>query len=462
VIYDFGEPGKSDDGARPRSALRAVHGRLYGTTQFGGTTNARCPLGCGTVFSVDASGKERVIYRFKGGNDGAAPLAGVIVDGVLYGTTSAGGGAGACQGGCGTVFKVNTSGTSEAVLHAFAGGTDGAVPAAPLVRLGGILYGTTQSGGRITHLCPSGCGTVFSIHLQGSERVIYRFGGGKDGANPIASLHAYRGQLYGTTQYGGATTSFCATGCGTVFKISTAGVRKTLHAFTYASSSKDGAFPAAGIVVLGGKLYGTTFGGGRYGEGTVFEVNPSSGSERVVHAFGNNTDGQFPQAGLTVVNAILFGTTLDGGISGKGTVFEVRPSGAETVLHDFGGKPDGAMPSAAVTSFGSKLYGTTGDAGARSEGTVFAMAPVARGNQGGLWTLPEADSLATYSERKNHEAPGFVDTKHGGVCFGARRGASRFNGATRAGADGRPQRQTRLLVHDVLDGNVELHADAAR
>ncbi|HMF27120.1 MAG TPA: choice-of-anchor tandem repeat GloVer-containing protein [Candidatus Cybelea sp.] len=358
------------------SDLRISAGLLYGTTEYGGTTNARCALGCGTLFRVDASGRERVVYRFKGGSDGAAPLAGVVVDGVLYGTTSAGGGAGACDGGCGTVFKVSASGKSETVLHAFAGAADGAVPAAPLVRMGGILYGTTQYGGHATRLCPIGCGTVFSIRPQGDERVIYRFNGGKDGANPIAALHAYEGRLYGTTQYGGSVTPFCATGCGTVFKISAAGNKKTLHAFAYSSSSKDGAYPAAGVVVLRGKLYGTTLGGGKYADGTVFEIYPSTGSERVVHAFAccaTKTDGQFPAAGLTVVNGILFGTTRDGGVSGQGTVFEIRPSGAETVLHDFGGKPDGATPSAALVSLRSKLYGTTAGGGSRSEGTVFGL-----------------------------------------------------------------------------------------
>lgn len=357
------------------SDLRAAAGRLYGTTVYGGTTNRDCALGCGTVFRVDASGHERVVYRFTGGSDGSAPLAGVIVDGALYGTTSTGGGAPACSGGCGTIFKMQPSGRSEAVLHAFAGGKDGAAPVAPLQRAGRMLYGTTQYGGRTTRLCPSGCGVVFSIR-SAEERVIYRFKGGPDGANPIAGLYEYGGNLYGTTQYGGRSTPFCATGCGTVFKISTTGVKKTLHAFHYSPSSRDGAYPAAGLVALHGKLYGTTMGGGRYSDGTVFEVDPSSGAERVVHAFaccGTITDGQFPLAGLIAVKGMLFGTTRDGGVSGKGTVFEVRVSGAETVLHDFGGKPDGAMPSAALVSFGSKLYGTAANGGSRSEGALFAF-----------------------------------------------------------------------------------------
>jgi uncharacterized repeat protein (TIGR03803 family) len=377
VIYSFARFGKSGDGDRPMSDLRVAGGAFYGTTLYGGTTNAHCALGCGTLFRVDPSGAERVVYRFKGGSDGAAPLAGVIIDGVLYGTTSAGGGTG-CSGGCGTVFKVDTSGKSEEVVHAFAGGADGAVPVSRLIRLGGILYGTTQYGGRKTPDCPRGCGTVFSVRPNADERVIYRFNGGRDGANPIARLYVYGGHVYGTTQYGGASTPFCATGCGTVFEIGTAGVKKTLHAFRFSPSSRDGAFPAAGVVALSGNLYGTTFGGGRYSDGAVFEVNPSSGSERVVHAFaccGTITDGEFPVADLIAAKGILFGTTRDGGLSGAGTLFEVRVPGGETVLHDFGGKPDGAAPSAALIPFGSKLYGTTAEGGSKSEGAVFALTP---------------------------------------------------------------------------------------
>ncbi len=360
------------------SDLRATGGRLYGTTLYGGSTNAHCALGCGTLFSVDATGSERVVYRFKGGGDGAAPLAGIVVDGAIYGTTSEGGGAAACSGGCGTIFKVGISGTSETVLHAFSGGTDGAVPVARVVRFGGVFYGTTEYGGQDTPLCRNGCGTIFSMRPNGVERVLYRFNGGKDGANPVAQLSPYGGRLYGTTQYGGVSTPYCTTGCGTVFEINAAGVKKTLHAFRYSPGSKDGAFPESGLVALGKKLYGTTIGGGKYADGTVFEIEPSSGGEHVVHMFaccGRGTDGGYPVAGLIAANGILFGTTRGGGVSGRGTVFEIRASGAETVLHDFAGKPDGATPSGGLTSLASKLYGTAAQGGSRSEGAVFTLIP---------------------------------------------------------------------------------------
>lgn len=360
------------------SDLRAAAGALYGTTVYGGITNANCALGCGTLFSIDTSGRERVLHRFTGGSDGAAPLAGVVIDGALYGTTSAGGGATGCGDGCGTVYKAGTGGTPETVLHAFKGGTDGADPVARMVRFGSVFYGTTQYGGQDTPLCPSGCGTVFSMRPDGAERVIYRFKGGKDGANPSAPLYVYGGRLYGTTQYGGATTPYCSTGCGTIFQISVTGVKKTLHAFHYSPASTDGAFPASGLIALRSKLYGTSFGGGKHAQGTVFAIDPSTGSELVVHSFlccHTVTDGEYPLAGLIVRNGILFGTTREGGVSGRGTVFEVRVPGGETVLHDFAGKPDGATPSAGLAVFGSQLYGTAADGGARSEGAVFALTP---------------------------------------------------------------------------------------
>lgn len=379
AIYSFGEPAKSDDGERPLTNLVDVHGDFYGTTVYGGTTNDQCSLGCGTVFRVSTSGEESVIYRFKGGSDGADPVAGLtVVNGALIGTTSGGGTGSACGGGCGTVFKVSTDGRSEEVLHSFSGGTDGADPVAGLVALGGTLYGTTQFGGTVTPLCSSGCGTVFTVSASGAESVIYRFNAGKDGANPVAGLLALDGKLYGTTQYGGAPTSFCETGCGTIFRMSTAGSKMTLHDFKYARGLNDGAFPAAALIAMGGDLYGTTIGGGKYGDGTIFEANASSGAETILHYFNccrTIKDGMYPVAPLTPVKGVLYGTTRNGGTSDRGTVFVVTTSGAESILHEFTGKPDGATPQAGLKFIGGALYGTTTDGGSQSEGTVFKLAP---------------------------------------------------------------------------------------
>ncbi len=375
-IYSFGRNGKFGDGNHPVAALVANGNRFYGTTQYGGITNAHCDLGCGSVFAVSVSGRERVLYRFKGGTDGAQPLGElVVVNGMLVGTTS-GGGASACAGGCGTIFELGTGGKPEKTIYRFEGGTDGALPAAGLIALGTTIYGTTRLGGTTSRRCSHGCGTVFRASASGTEHVLYRFTGGKDGAYPAARLIAEKAMLYGTTQYGGATTPLCATGCGTLFALKTDGTERVLHRFAYGPRSVDGAYPAAGVTNLSGTLYGTTMGGGRFGDGTVFEVDPSSGTEHVLHAFsccGTSTDGSHPFARLAHIGNVLFGTTRDGGTSNAGTIFSIRPAGSELVVHDFAGRPDGAQPQAGPIVTGRTLYGTTPGGGSRSQGTVFEL-----------------------------------------------------------------------------------------
>lgn len=374
-LYSFGRNGKFEDGNRPVAALVAIGSRLYGTTQYGGITNAHCGLGCGIVFTVNVSGGESILYRFKGGSDGAEPLAELaVVNGALVGTTSTGG-AGACAGGCGTIFELSTDGL-EKVLYRFAGGGDGSMPAAGLISVDGTLYGTTQHGGVKTRLCSHGCGTVFSATQRGAEHAIYRFKGGSDGAFPAARLVAEKAVLYGTTQYGGPTTPFCATGCGTLFEVHADGTKKIVHAFAYGPKSRDGAYPAAGVTGLGERLYGTTLGGGSDGDGTVFDVDISSGAERVLHAFsccGTRTDGSYPLGRLVRIGNIFFGTTRDGGTSNAGTIFGIRPSGSELVVHDFAGKPDGAQPEAGPIVVGRRLFGTATSGGTRSQGALFEL-----------------------------------------------------------------------------------------
>lgn len=376
-LYSFGQHGKANDGGVPIANLVDLHGSLYGTTEDGGTTSSRCALGCGTVFRISPDGNENVIYRFSGA-DGSNPAAGLIAfQGSFYGTTIAGGASNACGGGCGTIFKLSRNGKAETVLHSFTGGSDGAEPAAGLVRMAGAFYGTTQFGGTMKHLCTSGCGTVFKVRTSGDESVVYRFKGQADGAYPTAALYARQGNLFGTTEYGGAVTRFCATGCGTLFKIDGTGVKKTLHDFKYGSTD-DGAYPAASLVSIGNELYGTTSGGGKYGDGAVVTANSSSGTDRLLHSFRCCrivTDGSYPVAALTVVNGELYGTTLEGGNGNHGTVFVVTTAGVESLLYQFVSRPDGQAPQASLTLLDGRLYGTTANGGSASLGTVFKIAP---------------------------------------------------------------------------------------
>jgi uncharacterized repeat protein (TIGR03803 family) len=188
VLYSF---IGSSDGANPQAGLMLdAKGNLYGTAFSGGSSFA------GVVFRLDPTGKEVVLYNFTGSSDGGYPESGLIRDsrGNLYGTTYAGG-----NHGAGTVFKVDAQG-KETVLYSFTGGTDGGFPMeASLVRdSAGNLYGTTPQGGS------SSFGVVFKIDTAGNQTVLHNFSG-RDGKIPYGTLALDKsGNLYGTTYEGGA------------------------------------------------------------------------------------------------------------------------------------------------------------------------------------------------------------------------------------------------------------------
>jgi uncharacterized repeat protein (TIGR03803 family) len=251
-------------------------------------------------------------------------------------------------------------GASEKVLYAFQGGQDGAEPDAALLNLDGVLYGTTYNGGGAAN-CVQGCGTVFKVSKTGAETVLYAFKGGSDGAIPVAGLINVGGTLYGTTYNGGGSAN-CPQGCGTVFKVTTSGSVQRVYSF---GGGGDGANPGARLVDVGGTLYGTTYQGGESGVGTVFRVT-TTGAETVLYSFKTGTDGANPAAGLISDGGALFGTTEFGGIYDGGTVFQVTTAGVENVLYVFQGGTDGANPAAALIRVGSVFYGTT-SAGGGSE-----------------------------------------------------------------------------------------------
>ena len=260
--------------------------------------------------------KETVLHSFAESPDGDGPYYGALVldkKGNLYGTTITGGGA----SGAGTIFKVTPSG-KEKVLYSFTGGTDGANPLAELVfDTQGNLYGTTVAGGRDSCNAPFGygCGVVFKLSKAGKEKVLYSFSGGRDGANPYAGLaRDAKGNLYGTTVYGGASSNCPAGECGVVFRLSRTGKERVLYSFCSQSKCTDGLFPQGGLVFdAKGNLYGTTVYGGAYGEGTVFKVTPW-GKETVLYSFcslSNCRDGAQPYAGVVFDTAgNLYGRRL--------------------------------------------------------------------------------------------------------------------------------------------------------
>jgi uncharacterized repeat protein (TIGR03803 family) len=293
-----------------------------------GTTYGGGTTGNGTVFRLKPStGKAKIVYSFRE-FDGQYPVAGLInMDGTLYGTTSSGG-----TYNNGTVFSLNLVSGVENVLHAFTGGSDGDNPLGSLVNVSGTLYGTTQNGGPTATICPAGCGTVFAIDPKtGAEKIVHAFQGGSDGLYPQAGLINVGGTLYGTTKYGGPTANLCGSGCGTVFSVDpTTGAEKIVYAF---QGNGDGAYPLGSLVKIGHTLYGTTDEGGTdYNLGTVFALTPKTGAHMVLHAFrGSTGDGQYPYGSLTNVGGTLYGTTSGGGGSPNcnfscGVVFSVDPN----------------------------------------------------------------------------------------------------------------------------------------
>jgi uncharacterized repeat protein (TIGR03803 family) len=195
-LYTFSASG---DGGYPFAGLVLSSNTLYGTTYQGGRWKA------GTVFGINTDGTGYTnVYDFTGGNDGALPIADLVLSGnTLYGTAG-----GTSISNRGTVFAVNTDGTNFRILHTFSGGIDGDAPSAGLFLFGSTLYGTTPGGG-------SGHGTVFAVNTNGNSFMsLYSFTGGTDGAAPVARLILWDNALYGTANRGGNS------GAGTVFTLS--------------------------------------------------------------------------------------------------------------------------------------------------------------------------------------------------------------------------------------------------
>lgn len=384
VVYAFG--ANATDGQNPTGKLALDSlGNLYGTTEFGGTGTCSPGPNCGTIFKIDpTTGVETVLYRFTGKADGALPYAGVILDGEgnLYGTTLGGGDTTKCTGtgGCGVIFKLDTSGTLT-VLHTLELGLDGATPTGGLVARNGELYGVTEEGGSPT-TCnpPDGCGTIFKVSESGDKyHVIYRFTGGTDGTSPASVITDTAGNLYGTTNPQG--------GKGTVFELTSAGTFTTLYSFPGGLSGEN---PAGRLFRdANGNIHGTATNGGspkctaggNVGCGLVYTLH-TDGTEAVLHRFGTVAgDGNFPFAGIVDKGGALFSTTTYGGNTsdcfgnGCGVVFEIAGDNTYSILYTFTGGTDGNYPRELTLDPAGNLYGAAFLGGANSDGVVYEVTP---------------------------------------------------------------------------------------
>ncbi len=366
VAYHF--QGGENDGANPQAGLvMDASGNLWGTTSNGGAHNL------GTIFKLSSIGggmfQKSFLYSFAGyPSDGAHPLSKLVLDssGNLYGTTFEGG-----AENKGTVFELEASGT-EVVLYSFTG-RNGLLPRAGVVfDANGNLWGTTSKGGMTATGAVSTQGTVFGLtEVEGvwGESFLYSFRGlpDGDGANPYGAVTLdSAGDVFGTTKAGGAGCTFSAGGCGVVFELSaTEGYSESLlYSFT---GTADGAAPVDDLTLALDEsgfayLFGTASEAGTVGGtcpatgcGTAFEVcSPGSScggandwSESTLFDFGGRNGGRTPLAGMVVFEPLSSGDSRQGplyggkgqctsgctlpisggGTSGKGTLDELSGGG---------------------------------------------------------------------------------------------------------------------------------------
>jgi len=383
--------------------------------------------------TLAANATDKVLYNFKGGDDGANPSSGLIADrlGNLYGTTEGGGG-GDCD--CGTVFMlsppVRRGGSwTETVLYRFQG-PDGAGPAAGLILdAAGNLYGTTAFGG--TH-----DGTVFQLSPPSkpggvwTETVLHEFDDEKgDGAYPLANLLMDKsGNLYGTTLFGGGPQQG-----GAVFEVSPptapggSWTETVIHRF---HTLNDGALPEAALLIDSrGALYGTTMDTPQSGGGLVFKLRPPNPqhedwTERGLYKFQGVDDGSEPTY-IAASGGLLYGETSLGGSANWGTIYQLTPQfGAwkELLLHEFQGGSDGGIPVGPLfIDRSGDIYGTTYAGQQPDNGTVFRLSPKSDG---------------TWTKTKLHEFGGQGDgaTPNGGLVRG--KGGALYGTTYAGGADG--------------------------
>ena len=258
------------------------------------------------------------------------------------GNTGAGGGA-AGTGATGATGATGGTGGTGATASSYTiggnvSGLSGLQPnSAPTLSPGGILplYGSTLLGGT------SNQGTVYEMFPDTAVEILHSFTGGSDGGNPDSRLVVTsNGTIYGTTTQG-------ANGVGTLFSISPSGSFQVLHAF--AASSKDLAVPGQGRLMQAsdGNIYGTAGFGGASGDGGVFEYNISSQTYSILASFGGAAAPNFPSGGLVQVGANeLYGVSYQGGTYGEGTLYKVdMQTGAYTTLYSFPGGAVGVWPA---------------------------------------------------------------------------------------------------------------------
>lgn len=327
TVYSFCAQASCIDGDYPVAGLLlGKDGNFYGTTLMGGNEGCDFPQGCGVIFKITPKGVYTVLHTYTAADLAAGPVGGLIQasNGAFYGD-------GGLDNGGMAVYKITSAGTYTEVAswvlstagHPYGGVIQGA---------DGLLYGTTAMGG--TGSCNDGCGTVFKIQTNGKKMVILHSFNATDGLEPIAGLlQAADGNFYGTTAYGGTKASYADceaingySMCGTLFKITSGAVFTPLYNFCPEAGCFDGTHPFGTLIqATDGNLYGTTNqGGALLGNGTIYQWNPTSQTYSTLYTFSGNDD---TMAGLVqATNGKFYGTNYYGGNStncsyGCGAIF---------------------------------------------------------------------------------------------------------------------------------------------
>ncbi|MBD0254257.1 MAG: T9SS type A sorting domain-containing protein [Cytophagales bacterium] len=341
------------DGRYPSGSLvRGSDGAFYGMAPNGGSN------GWGTIFRITTGGSFSVLRHLSRTTDGSNPAGSLVqnTDGAFYGLTYSGG-----TTGYGTLFRITTGG-SFSVLHHLDGSSQGSFPVANLVQgTDGNYYGTTSAGGTTNH------GTVFRTCTNGSYAVLYSLDRTAHGGAPRGNLaQGVDGAFYGTTSEGGSNAA------GTIFRITAGGALSVLR---HLSSSADGRTPRAGLVRgTDGAFYGTTYGGGSNGHGTLFKIT-AGGTFTVLRHLSSLTDGRNPEAELVQgSDGAFYGTTYSGGSSGWGTIFRITAGGTFTVLRHLSSSTDGRYPEGSlIQGPDGAFYGVNSAGGSNSGGTIFRI-----------------------------------------------------------------------------------------
>jgi uncharacterized repeat protein (TIGR03803 family) len=374
--------GATAPGYAPNQLVEAGNGNYYGTTTSGGTNNN------GTIFRITSSGTVTPLYSFTGGNDGSRPAGSLTLgnDGKLYGTASLGG-----ADGSGTFFSITTGGTF-ALLHTFDGSTEGGAPSFVIKGSNGNFYGTSLFGGTDSLFG----GTFVQITPAGAVKVLHDFDTDADGGAVNANIvQGSDGAFYGSTQMGGLN------GEGTIYRITTS------QAFSVLDDLDSSDITLLTTLGADGLIYGTN-GGGTI-TSTVFKMT-NAGVQTTVHSLTDATDGYNISSFVLGSDGNYYGLTTNGGPSGYGTFFQIKPSGTFTVLHSFATYP---------TDFANLTQGDDGNFYSSTAGDVIGGAIIQ------LTTSGTPTVLATFSSPGFNSVAGLMQAADGDLY-----GTTEYGGVT--------------------------------